>query len=316
MRVRESRLRDALRIVVWKPGRWLVRVVPDRLALRAFEAAGNLHLLLKPARGRPIADRVAEVLPDADAAEAARRFVQNHYVDRLHILLYPRLTAARAGATLPSRPPWLGVEGRAHLDAALAEGRGVVIIHPHYALPQLLPLALGLEGVPCLQIGLPSDEGLSAVGRDVAFSARMELETLLPARIVPADGYLRPLYEWLHEGKVVLVTGDGTGGGRFQGRFAPMDLWGRRVLLPLGPARMALATGAVLLPGWVRRDGPARYVAVLDPPIPLPESGSRKERAEAATQRFADWMGERLRRDPGLWHFWEDFVPGVMVVDP
>lgn len=308
MHVRESRLRDALRLLVWIPGRAAAARLPERVAFRAFESMGLLHAAASPGRIHSLAGRMALTgLPERELAAAAREHVRNHYADRLHILLYPRIVPRRV------RPPWLEIEGRHHLDGALAAGKGAVVVHPHYAVPQLLPLALGLEGYRCLQIGLPSDEGLSDIGRSVAFRSRMELEALLPARILNADGFLRDAFRHLREGGVVLVTGDGTGGRRFRGRHEPIPLLGRRVLLPVGPAKLALATGAPLLTGLVERLGPGRYRAALGAPL-LPVTEGDGDPALALTRSFAAWLEARLRRAPAPWHFWDDMVEDNMIV--
>lgn len=300
MRVRESALRDVARLAVWYPGRLAVGFLPARASFFAFERLGDLHRLLAPAASREAGARIAGWLPaSTEAARAGRDYVRNHYADRLHILLYPRVTR-RAGP-----PSWLAIEGREHLTQALAAGRGAVVVHPHYAVPQLLPLALGLSGVRCLQLGLPSDQGLSRIGRSVAFRARVELERMLPARILPGDTFLRPAFQWLEDGGVVLVTGDGTGGGRDLGRFAPVPFCGRSVTFPVGPARLALKTSAPLLPAIVERAACGRYVARLHAPFSSdaldPDAGARE-----LTALFAAWFEARLRAAPGCWHFWDE----------
>ena len=312
MHVRESRLRDALRLLVWRPGRLVAGALPERASFSLFEAAGALHAMARPRRSAELAARMAAVpLDPAALRRAAAAYVKNHYADRMHILLYPRVVARGR------RPEWLALEGREHLERALTAGRGAVVVHPHYAVPQLLPLALGLEGHRCLQVGLPSDEGLSAIGRDVAFRARLELEALLPARILHADGFLRDAFRHLAAGGVVLITGDGTGGRRFRGRHVALPLLGRRVRLPVGPAKLALATGAPLLPAIVERASVGRYVARIEAPlVPLPpgDAGAAGgDPALALTSAFAAWLEARLRADPAPWHFWDDWVEGNLL---
>ena len=307
MRVRESALRDLLRLIVWYPGRSVIGALPPTVAFTFMERMGDLHAVVR--RPRAVARRIgAATVVDGD--RAARRYVRNHYADRLHVFLYPRMVGAVA------LPPWLAVDGREHLDAARAAGRGTVIVHPHYAVPQLLPLALGILGFPCLQIGLPSDDGLSAIGRSVAFRRRVELEAMLPARILSADRFLRPAFAHLARGGIVLVTGDGAGRDRHLGRHLEVPLFGRRALLPVGPAKLALAAGATLLPAIVRRRRAGSYVARIDAPLRQAGGTARGDEAVAdLTRAFASWFEHAIAEDPGLWHFWDRFEPGGMLVE-
>ena len=43
MQVRESRLRDLLRLLVWVPGRTAVGLLPEKAALRLFALCGTLQ---------------------------------------------------------------------------------------------------------------------------------------------------------------------------------------------------------------------------------------------------------------------------------
>ncbi|MFN7972721.1 MAG: lauroyl acyltransferase [Acidobacteriota bacterium] len=319
MRVLESPARDLLRLVVYYPGQAVVRLLPTPLAILCFETMGALHAALRPGSIARIGAAIAKTgLAAAPRGEAVAH-VKNHYVDRLHVFLYPRL----AGHV--ERTAWIRVEGREHLDRALAEGRGAVVVHPHYAVPQLLPLAFGNHGYRCLQIGLPSSEGLSAVGISVAFRTRQRLEKLLPARILPADGYLRPAFRWLAGGGVVFTTGDGTGGGRFRGRFLPIELFGQAVLFPAGAAKLALAARAPLLPAIVLREGRGRYVARIAPPLvsgaapaearpagASAEDGVDDARSDAMMRAFVAWLEVEMRAAPGLWHFWDELGSGAL----
>lgn len=309
MRTRESPLRDVLRLLVWYPGRAAARLLPDPIVLRTLEAAGSAHAALRRRRARDVAKVIGDAT-GASAETASRASVialRTHYLDRLHIFLYPRLVRR-------SRlPEWLSIEGRDRLDAALGRGRGVVLVHPHYGVAQLLPLALGLTGYATMQVGWPSAEGLSAVGRAVAFRGRLELEALLPARILRADGYLRPAFSHLSQGGIVCITGDGTGGGRFRGRHVPVPLLGRRMLMPIGPAKIALRSGAALLPAIVARRAKG-FVARIEEELPVPDPGRGESIAIALTACFAHFLEARLREEPGPWHFWEEFHPGGLLL--
>ncbi len=294
MKIRESPMRDLLRLVVWYPGRFLLSHLPARSLFALLEIAGRLDAARRREAVKMMAKQILRVYPGAEAPAAALDYHRNHYADRLHVFLYPRLAGVR------QLPDWLEFAGREKLDAAREEGGGVVLVHPHYAVPQLLPLALGILGYEVMQVGLPSDAGLSAVGKAIAFRQRQRLEAMLPATILPADRFLRPAFAWLREGRILLITGDGAGGGVRRGRFIACQVGAVRMTMPLGPARLAAKSGATLLPAIVERCSVGSYRIVIDDPV------SPELDPEEATRYVARWIGERMQAAPGLWHFYEE----------
>ena len=71
--------------------------------------------------------------------------------------------------------------------------------------------AIKFHGLKPMQIGYPSDTGLSFIGKSIAYKYRLKYEGMLPP-IVVADKYLGSVFKHLLKGGVVLTTGDGAGG--------------------------------------------------------------------------------------------------------
>jgi len=135
-----------------------------------------------------------------------------------------------------------------HLNQVLLNGKGCILVHGHFGPAQLPLFALGLKGYNINQLGLPSDEGLSLVGKKVAFKIRQVYEGMIPARIVSAESFLRPLFKHLETNGILMMTGDGTGGDKFVGKFLPVKFFNQEVLFPTGYAALSLKTGAPILP--------------------------------------------------------------------
>jgi KDO2-lipid IV(A) lauroyltransferase len=66
-----------------------------------------------------------------------------------------------------------------------------------------------------------------------------------------------------------------------------------------GPARLALATGAPVVPGGVYRDAGNRHRVVLDPPI-LPDPGAADPVTDL-TARLAAALERRIHEHPDQW---------------
>jgi phosphatidylinositol dimannoside acyltransferase len=106
------------------------------------------------------------------------------------------------------------------------------------------------------------------------------------------------LLEALRAGEVVALQGDRPREG---GRAIEVSLFGRPFPLPVGPAALARASGAPLVPVFIFREGRRRYRSVLHPPILVPETADRRADLAAAARRFAVDLEAAIRRAPHQW---------------
>jgi len=261
----------------------LVRAVPDPLARRAFDAGADRAAR----RGGPgiaqLRRNLARVAPGADLDALVRDAMRSYarYWREAFRLPSQDLVALRSR---------LGVADAEHLDAALATGRGVVAVLPH--------------------TGNWDMAGVWLVGHSGEFSTvtqRLRPESLyrrfaayrraLGFDIVPLTGQAQSptlrLTRRLRSGGVVCLLSDRdlTGSG------VTVDLFGSPARLPSGPARLAAATGAALLPFgcWFTPDG---WGMRFHPPVPV---GGRAGVA-AATQAVADRFASDIAAHPADWH--------------
>lgn len=301
MKVRESIFRDALRLVIWFPFRWLIRVVPVAWAFSLYKLAGDVHGAFSSGRRQRLARSMQRTLGiDGGAASAAaKRVFELHYLDRLHIFLYPRLTAWERVS------PFVTFENREVLDEVLQSGKGALLVQPHFGPVQITLLALALRGYKPLQIGFPSDEGLSVIGRKVAYRYRLKYEAMLPAPIIAANGYLGAVYKHLVRGGVVLTTGDGAGGGVFLGEHRAFSFLGTERMIPLGPASLSLRTGAAYVPTFIVPERHDRFRIVFEQPISGRHGDPDRDKVDM-TGQFISVAVDYIKRYPQCWHFWDE----------
>ncbi len=332
MQVRESLARDVMRLGVWYPLRWLLTALPPAAGFAVLRCLGDLHAAASSGAREAVRPALATLattttapppttatiaapheynetgetdeLPDTRVDAVAREFLRIHYMDRLGIFLYPRLDATAARRLIR-------FDGLERLDAALAQG-GAVLVHPHFGPAHVPLVALARLGYPMQQIGLPSDEGLSWIGRHVAFRLRLVYEGKIPADIVRADGLLKPVFNHLRNHGAVMVTGDGVGTGRRLGRHVTLPLFGVPYAFPTGPYTLAAKTGAALLPLIIvpaetgdAAEGRRFHVVIGESLAPSDP--------EAAARAFAAWLQAHIAARPGWWRFLDRFGPGRLL---
>ena len=298
----ESLSRDIMRLIVWYPVRWFVAVAPLGSVFSLFRLMGDIHYLISRGKKAHVMNNMknalGERLGDEGLKTAARYYFRNHYMCQMQVLVYPRLNRGNLGKIHT-------FEGLEHLDEALNLGKGCILVHPHFGPAQLPLCALGRLGYPMMQLGFPTDEGISYIGKKVSFRLRMRYEAMIPAQIISAMSFLRPLIIWLNSNKVLMMTGDGAGGGKFIGKFIPVDFLGRKVLFPIGAASLADKTGAVILPMFISLCDNGTYKTIIHRQAEF--TGDGKETVKEKVSRFAQMLERYIHKYPYLWHLWDEW---------
>ena len=121
-------------------------------------------------------------------------------------------------------------------------------------------------------------------------------------RIVGLREARRELLAALRDGTSVGLVGDRdlTGGGTLT------ELFGAPARLPLGPALLAVESGAPIFVAAVRRAPGGRYAGGVER-VDVPVDGSRRERATVTTQRIALAFERVVEKAPEQW--WAVFFP-------
>jgi lauroyl/myristoyl acyltransferase len=196
------------------------------------------------------------------------------------------------------------VEGREHLDAALKRGRGVVLCGAHYSnweIGATLVAHLGYPITAIVQMHANSKTNAMFVGQ------REKAGIRVVASQVGAIAAMKAL----RQNQTVALLGDRTTGGP----VVPVELFGRRTYLPQGPWRLALSSGAVLLPTFLYRRANYGYTMRFGAPIDAPACGTRDESCQAMAQEWAGKLESHVRNDPSQWavffRMWDDPLSGA-----
>jgi Kdo2-lipid IVA lauroyltransferase/acyltransferase len=278
-----------------------------RLQAALIRAAARLLRALGPVRASDLGGAVARTigpllpvsrvadlnlrmaLPELDAA-ARRRTVRAMW-DNL----------GRTAAELPHVPalvqcdsgPGWSVEGRAHVDAVLAAGGPAIILTGHIGNWELLPKAGADLGLLAATIYRPS--GNPAVDEAILELRRAGLGAGALHFPKGAQGARQTLQHLRQGGAVGMLTDQKMNDG------IEARLFGRPAMTAPALAVLALRFRCPVLPSFVLREGPARFRVVIEPPLPLPDSGDRAADVAQLTQAANDALERRIRAWPAGW---------------
>jgi phosphatidylinositol dimannoside acyltransferase len=209
------------------------------------------------------------------------------------------------GARLPYeteagvRARWRLQEGREHLRAAIADGRGIVMALPHVGSWEWGGYWLGLEGMPMTAV-VERLEPERLFEWFVAQRAAMGL-TAVPL----GDGSSSALLRALKANKVAGLVSDRD----IVGNGVEVEFFGERTTLPAGAATLALRTGAPLLPVVVY-SGPGNWhTGIVHPPLDTTRRGRMREDVARVTQDLARTFEYDIRARPEQWHLYQPNWP-------
>jgi KDO2-lipid IV(A) lauroyltransferase len=275
-------------LAAWK----LVRRLPEPVAYGLGRAGGRAFYRLDAGRRQALRANLRHVLgravtPAELEAVVRRGFATygRYWVEAFRLEDLPAAEIRRR----------LTLEGREHLDAAVAAGRGTIFASPHLGNWDAGGAWLAASGYPATAV-VERLRPAELYERFAAYRRALGLE-LLP--LDDGSETMRGVLRALRAGRVVglVCDRDLTGGG------LPVRLFGAATAMPGGPASLALRTGATLLPCAVYQDRRrGHWHAVIRPPLRPEPSGDSRADVQALTQRLADEFERLVARAPDQWH--------------
>lgn len=266
----------------------LVRVLPEGVARGLFRFGADLAARREGSGTRQLRANLARVVPQAGPSELdelVRQALRSYARYWMEAFRLPSMDHGEVHAAIDAE-----MTGKENLNAALAEGNGVILALPHSGNWDAAGVWLvGTHGkFATVAERLKPD---SLYHRFVAYRESLGFEILassggsrLPSEV---------LAERLRANGIVCLLADRdlTTAG------IPVTFFGERTRMPAGPAYLAAKTGAALIPAglWFTEDG---WGLRLHPPIRV----SGTDGVQAATQALADVLAADIAAHPADWH--------------
>ena len=280
---------------------WVACRVPERVAVAAAETVGELWYRMAPARAARARSNLGRVVAELDRrgrgpVEARRaahdprsleRMVRSAFRHDARYYLEILRTPALTPAVFDER---VVVETPDTVESAFAAGGPRIFVSGHFGPIELPALYLAHRSgrtfvAPMETLDDPPLQGWFERTRGS-----------LGVRIVGLRAARRELQAALRAGENVGIVGDrDIGGGGIE-----VPLFGVPAPLPIGPALLALETGAAISFVGVRRL-PDRRIAGRLIPIAVAAEGSRRERIAATLAAIAVALEDVIADAPEQW---------------
>jgi Kdo2-lipid IVA lauroyltransferase/acyltransferase len=187
------------------------------------------------------------------------------------------------------------IEGREHLDRALAKGKGVIALGGHLGNFFLVGTRLATEGYATwVLINPPRNKQFARFMDNYRLKVRQKTIHARPRREA-----LRELSQALRRNELAVVIADEYRGNN--GILVPF--FGRTVRARRGPATLALRTGAAVVPVYLVHDGSQGPKMIIEPELELMRSDKDKTAIRENTLRITQWLERTVRAYPEQWNW-------------
>ena len=235
--------------------------LPRRIGYLIATLVGDIIYLVSPRIRGTIASNVMHVMgaesDDAEVRRVVRGVLRNASKNYLDLIRIPRMKPQQIKRQVTPH-------GVHHLVDALARGKGVMLVTAHFGS---FDMAVQLLAVHSVRTTIP----VEALEPERLLDHVVSLRKNKGLNIIPAkSGALQALIKALRNGEIVLIACDRDITGE-----APKALFfGEETRLPDMAVRIALRTGAAIIPVFnLRRDG-GRYDVYVEPPIEVESNGN------------------------------------------
>ncbi|MCU1677240.1 MAG: phosphatidylinositol mannoside acyltransferase [Frankiales bacterium] len=289
-----SGARDRLTGAAYAAGWTIVRRLPESVMWFVFRALSDVAWRRRGPGVQRLEANLRRVVGDDPArlravSRAGLRSYARYWLDLFRLPVWSKERVLRSTT-------FAGTEA---FRAMHADGRGVVLTLPHLANWDSAGAWLVASGFPFTTVA----ERLkpeSLFDRFVAFRESLGMEVLA------LSGGERSPYEVLRarvkSGGIICLVSDRD----LSATGIPVQFFGEAARMPAGPAMLAIATGAALIPVTLWYDG-REIRGEFHAEIPVPTDGDRRAKVAAMTQQMADVFAGGISAHPEDWHMLQKF---------
>jgi len=188
------------------------------------------------------------------------------------------------------------VEGLHHIDAALKKGKGLIVTSAHISNWELSAIVTAMLGYPLSIVAM--------VHKDKRVNDLFNAERIRAGvKIIPLGKAVRECIRDFSKNRMVALVGDRELG---QGGIV-VDFFGRKAIMPRGPAFLSLQTGAPIIPGFIVREGKDNFRFTYESFIEPVDTGNRTADIFSLTSKYIAVIERYVRKYPEQWLVFRKF---------
>ena len=187
--------------------------------------------------------------------------------------------------------PRIEILGLDIIDAAMASGKGYLLVSGHFANWEIMPFGARDYGITGGVIVRPTNNPY--VNR---WLERARVRNGMAEQVPKGASGTRRIFSLLRKGEAALMLVD-----QRASEGITIPFFGRDAFTTPAPAALALKLGAIVVPASNERVGGARFRMTVYPPIEPPNTGDPDRDLVEFTAAMARFIEERVRERPHEW---------------
>ena len=222
--------------------------------------------------------------------EILKKFWIEHEKSFLELFLIPTLARDNIDALVQ-------FDGREILDDCLKAGKGIVLAVPHFGNSRLLHIALAIKGYPMNVISSRYEEASDKV-REILLGPSLEWH-----KVGYPDTSPRWMFDALKQNEILQISPTAFGASK----GCSIEFLGGKTLVSSSPVRLAIATGARLVPAFIFRAPNDGHRIEIRPPLEIKQYDNRQRTIDVATMKLMKLVEEYTTQYPDQF-YWMWFV--------
>lgn len=266
----------------------IVRFIPLRLVELHFAFHAWLAFYLVVTERRRTIDSLSLIYGETKTPKEIKKMGREVFVNQG--LNFADYVHAVKWKTRKQFSKLINIEGEENLKAAYKMGKGVICLVPHtgsWELSAIMPPVMGYETSAVSKA--TSNKRINKIIVDARESRGMK-------NISRGKSYPK-LIEVLSKGECLVIMIDQD--TKVKGVF--VDFFGRKAYTPDGAARLALETGAPVVPMYMKRVGKSKHQFTILPEVPLVNTGNKEHDLYENTKNYTHITENIIKEIPTQW---------------
>jgi lauroyl/myristoyl acyltransferase len=280
--------------IFWFPFRRIVQAIPRKISYAIAHVGGLVIYCMARNLRRITCEETARCLGISSDTPMVRMAVRQCFVMDVKRRFEDLMLGALTKRDLDEM---VHIAGAEHIDAALMKGKGVIVLLSHFGSFLMILPALGFKGYRISQLGGPPLTERRGYIHQVLFEARKKAYSILPVQFLRSDSALRDVLLALKRNEIVAIAFD----GRIGDKWVETDFCGNRVHIAPGPVKLALKTGAAILPTFIVRNSDNTHRLIVEKAVSVEVLDTREATIQVNIQKISNIFGRYVAAYPA--HF-------------
>jgi len=277
--------------LIYRIGIFLALHLPLRVGYKLAIFVADLHFLMSKSDRRAVIDNLKVILnkPDKEIFIIARDVFRNFAKYLVDFFRFSKIDDKFVSE-------YLTVKNAKYVDEGLRKGKGVIVVAAHLGNWEMGGVMLSKVGYKMSVIALDHKNKLI---NDFFIGQRSGLGV----NVISIGIALRNCFKVLKRNEVLGILGDRD----FSAHGVETKFFGKKALMPKGPATFSIRTGAPIVPCFLLRNKDDTFTLVFEKEIGYQLTGDSEKDVKAVTEKVIGVLEDYIKRYPAQWYMFRRF---------